>query len=150
MALMSPTDERFLVATESTDQLYPISASDREAFIAEKKRADELYEAGDRRGAQLLWDAAEATNIRNEKINSEYGAVVKCAIDAKTCANYWLKYAPKKDYEYAGQWHDLLHLLNLRLVDHRKAEEDAVAAEKEARKAKRARTVRNTGTDKQI
>lgn len=63
----------------------------------------------------MLWDAAEATNIRNEKINSEYEAVVKCAIDAKTCANYWLKYALKKDYEYAGQWRDLLDLLNLRV-----------------------------------
>jgi hypothetical protein len=139
---MSPTDDRFLEASASTDQVHPVSPEDRAKVELLRVGLNETWNEKRFSDAQQITDVVKAEQIALDKKDKEFNLVRRCALDAEACMKMELAL---DNCLLAGEWCVLKDSLDLRLVEYhdaqaKKIEDDAKEAI-EARSAKRSRVV---------
>ena len=82
---MSPTDEHFDEATESTSPVYPATAKERTTVKRGREQAVTAYKSGDVAEAKALSDATSAQKTALDKCGAMFELVCRCLKDAESC-----------------------------------------------------------------
>jgi hypothetical protein len=91
LALMSPTDPRFLEATASDDPVFPVTETEQATVNAIKGEADARAKAGDYSGAESLVPEYKRRMAHLGQMKKVFCLVLDCEKDARAAHDMEMK-----------------------------------------------------------